>query len=144
MMDYFTWSNFLINWLNFRRLIKLIIKTFDQLKSVQNFGQLIMKVLINWKNTILINWFSVKRPPVETTKCEHWWTNRKSIIFLVPHFTSAAYEENIFSLEDIFRNDSLMELWNQRSLNNYIWFIIFHLPADKIWAEWRSNFKVEN
>jgi hypothetical protein len=31
----------------FSQLIELIIKSFDQLKSVKNFGQLIMKVSIN-------------------------------------------------------------------------------------------------
>jgi hypothetical protein len=59
-----------INWLKrtdgFRRLTKIIIKSFDQLKSVKNFLQLIMKLSINWKMTILINWFSVKRPPFIT------------------------------------------------------------------------------
>ncbi len=59
-----SWSNYSINWLIFRHLIELIIKSFDQLKSVKNFGQLIMKVLINWKITILIKWILVKRPPV--------------------------------------------------------------------------------
>ncbi len=36
-----------------------LIKFFDQVKSLKKFGQLIMKLLINWKNTILIKWNSI-------------------------------------------------------------------------------------
>ncbi len=42
-----------------------LIKFFDQVKSLKKFDQLIMKVSINWKNTILIKWISVKRPPIK-------------------------------------------------------------------------------
>jgi len=44
-------NKILINYQNpsvlFRRLVKLIIKNFDRVKSLKNFGQLIMKISIN-------------------------------------------------------------------------------------------------
>ncbi len=40
-MDFGSWSNNSVKRQNFRRLTKIIIESFDQLKSVQKFGQLI-------------------------------------------------------------------------------------------------------
>jgi len=40
------------------------LKTLDQLKSLKKIVELIMKLSINWKNTISIKWILVKQPPV--------------------------------------------------------------------------------
>ena len=53
-----------------------LIEFFDQVKSLKKFGQLIMKVLINWKNTISIKWISVKRPPVWNLTMGKFWLEK--------------------------------------------------------------------
>ena len=43
-----SWSNDSVKRLKFRRLTEIIIKTFDQVKSLKKFGQVINKILIKW------------------------------------------------------------------------------------------------
>jgi hypothetical protein len=59
-MDFGSWSNYSIKWSIFRRLTEFIILTFDQVKSVKKFDQVISEISIKWKNTILIKWNSIK------------------------------------------------------------------------------------
>ncbi len=47
-----------IKWQLFRRLIKGIIESFDQVKSLKKLDQVKMKLLIKWKKRLLINWNS--------------------------------------------------------------------------------------
>jgi hypothetical protein len=46
LMDFGSRSNNSVKRLKFRRLTKIIITNFDQLKSVKKFGQLIIEILI--------------------------------------------------------------------------------------------------
>jgi hypothetical protein len=41
-------------------LTEFIILTFDQVKSVKKFDQVISEISIKWKNTISIKWNSIK------------------------------------------------------------------------------------
>ncbi len=86
-MDFGSWSNYSIKWSIFRRLTKFIILTFDQVKSVKKFNQVISELSIKWKNTILIKWNSIKW---SFAHVEMKLSNNSFFLFLPSSFVSAS------------------------------------------------------
>ncbi len=89
-------------------------------KSLKKFGQLLMKILINWKNTILIKWILVKRPPVKIvmTKTKHNVSTVKPVLTTTSEGWPSVYKNQPESLQKklLMNNFQKRPPFEQRSL----------------------------